>query len=378
VVESLPESECSRSIDLRLPKTEGQRGRYTPISNKARTVVRVNQTRMMQGRANKERKAMKEEAVYVGVDVSRNTLDVADSHSREIRQFANNDEGIRQTTQYIASLCPAGIILEATGNLEMPLAAALQSELLPVTIINPRQVRDFARATGVLAKTDAMDARILALFGLRIKPEVRLLPDRQTREMGSLLTRRRQLQEMLIAEGNRISRADEDIRPNIEGHIKWLKEALSDINNDLERRIKSSPNWREKDNLLRSTPGIGKVVSTTLIIELPELGKLNRRKIAALVGVAPLNRDSGTLRGKRTVWGGRSTLRAALYMAALVATKRNPIIAAFYQRLLEAGKVKKVALVACMRKLLTIINAMMRTMTLWNSQEISQTNSMEA
>ncbi len=196
--------------------------------------------------------------------------------------------------------------------------------------------------------------------------------------MGSLLTRRRQLQEMLIAEGNRISRADEDIRPNIEGHIKWLKEALSDINNDLERRIKSSPNWREKDNLLRSTPGIGKVVSTTLIIELPELGKLNRRKIAALVGVAPLNRDSGTLRGKRTVWGGRSTLRAALYMAALVATKRNPIIAAFYQRLLEAGKVKKVALVACMRKLLTIINAMMRTMTLWNSQEISQTNSMEA
>jgi transposase len=333
---------------------------------------------MMQGRANKERKAMKEEAVYVGVDVSRNTLDVADSRSREIRQFANNDEGIRQTTQYIASLCPAGIILEATGNLEMPLAAALQSELLPVTIINPRQVRDFARATGVLAKTDAMDARILALFGLRIKPEVRLLPDRQTREMGSLLTRRRQLQEMLIAEGNRISRADEDIRPNIEGHIKWLKEALSDINNDLERRIKSSPNWREKDNLLRSTPGIGKVVSTTLIIELPELGKLNRRKIAALVGVAPLNRDSGTLRGKRTVWGGRSTLRAALYMAALVATKRNPIIAAFYQRLLEAGKVKKVALVACMRKLLTIINAMMRTMTLWNSQEISQTNSMEA
>jgi transposase len=333
---------------------------------------------MMQGRAKKERKMMKEEAVYVGVDVSRDTLEVADSISRETCQFANDDEGIRQTAQYIASLKPAGIILEATGNLETPLAAMLQSECLPVTIINPRQIRDFARATGALAKTDAIDARILALFGLRIKPEVRLLPDRQTREMGSLLTRRRQIQEMLIAEGNRLSRADKEIRPNIEDHIQWLKESLSDINSDLERRIKSSPNWREKDNLLRSMPGIGKVVSTTLIIELPELGKLNRRKIAALVGIAPLNRDSGTLRGKRTVWGGRATLRAALYMAALVATKRNPIIAAFYQRLLGAGKVKKVALVACMRKLLTIVNAMMNTMTLWNSQHILQKNVLEA
>lgn len=321
---------------------------------------------------------MKEEGVYVGVDVSKDTLDVAASSSRETFKFANDNEGIRQATQHIASLKPVGIILEATGNLEMPLAVVLQSECLPVTIINPRQVRDFARATGALAKTDAIDARILALFGLRIKPEVRLLPDRQTRETGSLLTRRRQIQEMLIAEGNRLSRADEDIRPNIEDHIQWLKEALSNINADLERRIKSSPNWREKDNLLRSTPGIGKVVSTTLIIELPELGKLNRRKIAALVGVAPFNRDSGTLRGKRTVWGGRATLRAALYMAALVATKRNPIIAAFYQRLLEAGKVKKVALVACMRKLLTIVNAMMRTMTLWNSQKTLQKDAMEA
>jgi transposase len=332
----------------------------------------------MQGRAKKERRMMKEEGVYVGVDVSKDTLDVAASSSGETFNFANDDEGIRQATQLIASLKPAGIILEATGNLEMPLAAVLQSECLPVTIINPRQVRDFARATGALAKTDAIDARILALFGLRIKPEVRLLPDRQTREMGSLLTRRRQIQEMLIAEGNRLSRADQDIRPNIENHIQWLQEALSNINNDLEYRIKNSPNWREKDNLLRSTPGIEKVVSTTLIIELPELGKLNRCKIAALVGVAPLNRDSGTLRGKRTVWGGRATLRAALYMAALVATKRNPIIATFYQRLLEAGKVRKVALVACMRKLLTIVNAMMRTMTLWNSQQTLQKDAVEA
>jgi len=309
-----------------------------------------------------------EEAVYVGVDVAKDTLDVADSGSRETRQFLNDPQGIAQAVQHIASLQPAGIILEATGNLEMPLAAALQAECLPVVIINPRQVRDFARATGALAKTDAIDARILALFGLRIKPEMRPLPDKQAREMRSLLTRRRQLMEMLVAERNRLSRADEDVRPNIKDHIKWLKEALSDINNDLERRIQSSPSWHEKDNLLRSVPGIGKVVSTTLLIELPELGQLNRRKIAALVGVAPLNRDSGAMRGKRTVWGGRAALRAVLYMAALVATKCNPVIAAFYRRLLDVGKVKKVALVACMRKLLTMVNAMMRTRTFWNPE----------
>jgi transposase len=237
---------------------------------------------------------------------------------------------------------------------------------LPLVIINPHQVRDFARATGALAKTDAIDARILALFDLRIRPEMRPLPDKQAREMGRLLTRRRQLIEMLIAERNRLSRTDEDVQPNIKDHIKWLKEALSDINNDLERRIQSSPTWHEKDNLLRSVLGIGKAVSTTLLIELPELGQLNRRKVAALVGIAPLNHDSGTMRGKRTVWGGRATLRAALYMAALVATKHNPIIAAFYLRLLEAGKVKKVALVACIRKLLTMVKAMMRDRIVWN------------
>jgi transposase len=333
---------------------------------------------MMQGRAKKERKPVTKEAVYVGVDVAKDTLDVAVSNSRETRQFANDHEGIARSVQYIASLQPTGIILEATGNLEIPLAAALQAECLPVVIINPRQVRDFARATGALAKTDVIDARVLALFGLRIKPEMRPLPDKQAREMTSLLTRRRQLMEMLIAERNRLSRADEDVQPNIKDHIKWLRKALSDINTDLEHRIRSSPSWCEKDNLLRSVPGIGKVVSTTLLIELPELGQLNRRKVAALVGVAPLNRDSGTLRGKRTVWGGRATLRAALYMAALVATKCNPIIAAFYRRLLDAGKVKKVALVACMRKLLTMVNAMMRASTVWNPEPIRKSVVMEA
>jgi len=295
-------------------------------------------------------------------------MDVASSESGETRQFANNDKGIIEAVRYISGMKPVGIILEATGNMEMPLAAALQARGLPVVIVNPRQVRDFARATGALAKTDAIDARILALFGVRVKPEIRPLPDKKVREMRNLLTRRRQLIEMLTAEHNRLSQSDEDIRPNIETHIKWLEEALSEINDDLDRRIRLSPSWVEKDNLLKSVPGVGKVVSSSLLIELPELGKLNRREIASLVGVAPFNRDSGTMRGRRTVWGGRAKLRSVLYMAALVASRRNPIIAAFYQHLLDAGKVKKVALVACMRKLLTILNAILRTMTVWQPE----------
>jgi len=321
---------------------------------------------------------MVEEAVCVGVDVAKSTLDVAVTDSGETRQFVNDYEGISQAVRYITSEKPAGIILEATGNLEMPLAAALQAGCLPVAVINPRQVRDFAHATGALAKTDTIDARILALFGARVKPEIRPLPDKKTREMRNLLTRRRQLIEMLTAEHNRFFQADDDIRPSIEIHIEWLEEALSDINDDLDRRIRLSPSWLEKDNLLKSVPGVGKVVSSSLLIELPELGMLNRRKIAALVGVAPLNRDSGTMRGRRTVWGGRAKLRAVLYMAALVASRRNPIIAAFYQRLLNAGKAKKVALVACMRKLLTILNAMMRTMTVWQPEIILRRASVEA
>ena len=321
---------------------------------------------------------MKEEAVCVGVDVAKSTLDVASSDSRETRQFANNDEGISQAVRYISGVKPSGIILEATGNLEMPLAAALQGGGLPVVVINPRQVRDFARATGALAKTDAIDARVLALFGAQVKPEIRPLPDKKVREMRNLLTRRRQLIEMLTAEHNRLSQGDKDIRPSIETHIKWLEEALSEINDDLDRRIRLSPSWLEKDNLLKSVPGVGKVVSSSLLIELPELGELNRRKIASLVGVAPFNRDSGTMRGRRTVWGGRAKLRAVLYMAALVASRRNPIIAAFYQRLLDAGKVKKVALVACMRKLLTILNAILRTMTVWQPETVLRCVSREA
>ena len=320
---------------------------------------------------------MTDETVCVGVDVAKRVLDVAVSDSNKVCRFANDDKGISQAVVYITGLRPTGIILEATGRLEMPLAAALQAAGLPVAVINPRQVRDFARATGALAKTDTIDARILALFGVRVKPQIRPLPDKEVCDMRSLLTRRRQLVEILTAERNRTLQADEEVRPGIEAHITWLKEAISEMDEDIENRIRLSPSWREKDNLLKSVPGVGKVVSSSLLIELPELGRLNRRKIAALVGVAPLNRDSGTMRGKRTVWGGRARLRAVLYMAALVASRRNPIIAAFYQRLLDAGKMKKVALVACMRKLLTILNSMMRTMTAWQPQVVLKSVSME-
>lgn len=359
-----PEAGSDRSIDLRFPKTVGKRGRHSLTSEKARTVDRASQARMTQGRAEKEGNQVAD-SVYVGVDVAKSNLDVAVSNSREVTRFTNDDQGIREAIEYMGSLNPDGIILEATGNLEMPLAAALQTVGLPMAIINPRQVRDFARATGMLAKTDSIDARVLALFGVRVKPEVRLLPDKDSRDMASLLRRRLQLVEMLTSEHNRLLQADKDVGQNIAAHIVWLEGTLADIDRNIEDRIKNSPSWLEKDNLLKTVPGIGKVVSSTILIELPELGKLNRRKISALVGVAPLNRDSGTLRGKRTVWGGRARLRAVLYMAALVASRRNPIIAAFYQRLLTAGKAKKVALVACMRKLLTIINAMMHNMTVW-------------
>ncbi len=313
---------------------------------------------------------MTKEAIYVGVDVAKNSLDVAVSNSEEVRQFTNDHEGITNTVQYIAGLKPSEIIIEATGHLEMPLAAALQADCLPVAIINTRQVPDFARATGTLAKTDTIDARLLALFGIRVQPKRRPLPDDKTLEMRNIIMRRRQLIEILTAERNRLFHSSDGVRPGIETHIKWLEEALSAINDELDRRIRRSPSWLQKDNLLKSVPGVGKVVSSSLLIRPPELGMLNRRKIAALVGVAPFNRDSGTMRGRRTVWGGRAKLRAVLYMAALVASRCNPIITAFYQRLLETGKAKKVALVACMRKLLTILNAMIRTMTAWQPEII--------
>ena len=248
----------------------------------------------------------------------------------------------------------------------MPLAAALATAGLPLAMVNPRQVRDFARATGKLAKTDQLDAQVLAHFAEAVRPTPYPLPDAQTQELTALLTRRHQVVEMLTAEKNRLRSARELVHRRVQDHICWLEQELADLDDDLERTLRKSPLWREKDNLLRSVPGIGRVVSITLLADLPELGTLSRHQIAALVGVAPLNRDSGRFRGKRMVWGGRARVRAALYMAALTASRYNPIIKAFYHRLCEAGKARKVALTACMRKLLIILNSMVKHRQTWN------------
>jgi transposase len=260
---------------------------------------------------------------------------------------------------------PTLVVLEATGGLQIPAVAALAAAGLRTVVVNPRQVRQFAGATGRLAKTDAIDAQVLAQFGEAVRPEVRPLPDAATQELSALVNRRRQLIEMLTAEKNRLRLATKKVRPNIEAHICWLEGELLDLEGGLGDVIRSSPVWREQDNLLRSVPGVGPVLSSVLLADLPELGKLGRKEVAALVGVAPLNRDSGLFRGRRQVWGGRSHVRTALYMAALVATRHNPVIKSFYQRLLSGGKPKKVALTACMRKLLTILNAMMRHQAPW-------------
>ena len=245
------------------------------------------------------------------------------------------------------------------------MVAALATAGLPVVVANPRQVRDFAKATGRLAKTDAIDAQILALFAERVRPELRALPDEAVEVLDALLTRRRQLVEMLVAERNRLLVARPTVRHDLQQHIRFLERRLREADDDLHTAVKASPVWRVRDDLLQSVPGVGRVASLTLVAELPELGRLSRKAIAALVGVAPLARDSGTLRGKRLVYGGRAPVRAVLYMAALVAARRNPVIRAFYQRLRTAGKPAKVALTACMRKLLVILNAIARSGTPW-------------
>ncbi|MDO8670906.1 MAG: IS110 family transposase [Dehalococcoidia bacterium] len=305
---------------------------------------------------------------FVGIDVSQSSLDVAEHPGGKQWHYANDDAGIKKVVDLLIGLAPARIVLEATGGMEVPIVGELVAAGLPVVVVNPRQIRDFAKATGTLAKTDALDARIIAHFAAAIKPAVRPLPDQQSQEFSAIMARRRQILEMLVMEKNRLRAARRTVRGRIEAHITWLEGELTDTTHDLERSIRESPVWREKDDLLRSIPGIGPVTSCTLIAGLPELGKLNRKQIAVLVGVAPLNRDSGTLRGKRTIWGGRAQVRSGLYMAALVSTRHNPVIRTLYQRLCKAGKPKKVAIVACMHKLLTILNAMVKNNTHWTQR----------
>lgn len=308
---------------------------------------------------------MQPEETYIGIDVAQASLDVAVHGVDKRWAFSNNEAGIEQAVALLRKLRPALVVLEATGGIELPPVTELMLTRIPVVVVNPRQVRDFAKATGILAKTDVLDARVLAHFAVAVRPAQRPLPDAQAQEFSAVLSRRRQLRDMLTMEKNRIRSARKVLRPGIQAHIEWLTEELARIDDDLGRWVRESPVWRERDNLLRSVKGVGPVVSTTLLADLPELGTLNRKQIAALVGVAPLNRDSGTLRGRRTVWGGRAPVRAALYMATLVAMRHNPAISSFYQRLRAAGKLKKVALVACMHKLLIILNAMIKYLTPW-------------
>ena len=311
--------------------------------------------------------------ISVGIDVSKAQLDVEIRPSGEKQSFANDKVGNKALVKWLAKIAPTLIVLEATGGYERQVTRALVSTDLPAVVVNPRQVRDFAKATGQLAKTDSIDAGVLAHFAEVIRPELRPLPDAVTLELRALTSRRRHLLEMIAAEYNRLEMTSKAVRKSINAHVGYLEQALERINQELDRAIEQSPIWKENEDLLRSAKGIGPVTSRTLLAELPELGTLDRKQIAALVGVAPFNRDSGSLKGRRSIWGGRAPVRGALYMATLVATRRNPVIRDFYNRLMAKGKLFKVALIACMRKLLTILNSMIKHKTRWSNSFLQTT-----
>ena len=303
---------------------------------------------------------------FVGIDVSKHRLDVHVRPSGQTLTAARDSTGLQQLVGSLRKLAPALIVLEATGGFEITVAAALASAGLPLAVVNPRQIRDFARATGRLAKTDALDAQVIALFAERIRPEPRPLADADSQNLAELIARRRQVVEMIGMETNRLYQVrNARVQRMLRTTVNTLTAQLAELDRDIDDTIKRSPVWRAADNLLTSVPGIGDVTAHTLIADLPELGQLDRRRLAALVGVAPINRDSGQMRGKRTIAGGRSDVRNALYMATLSAIRWNPIISQHYKSLVERGRPKKVALVACMRRLLGILNAIMRTNTPW-------------
>jgi transposase len=306
-------------------------------------------------------------AVYAGIDVSKKALDL-DCHPVSHRvQFPNDAGGHQALAAKLEQIGPSLIIVEATGGLEMPLVSVLAMAGLPVTVINPKQARDFAKAIGVLAKTDQVDAVVLARFGEAVKPAIRSVKSEDLRQLEEVLTRRRQLVDMVTAEQNRKQQASLRMAKEIDEHIEWLKQRIRGADTDLGHAIKASPLLKAKADLLASIPGVGKVTVSTLLAELPELGSLNRRAISALTGVCPYNRDSGKYKGRRRIWGGRSSVRSVLYMATLVAIRFNPVLKQAYQRFLDAGKLKKVAIVACMRKLLVTMNAMLRENTMWSA-----------
>jgi len=307
------------------------------------------------------------DVAFAGIDVSKDKFDV---HIRPLDQsesFSYDEAGLNKLVVLLKQVQPQVIVLEATGGYERRLVAVLLTSELPVAVINPERVRHFAKATGQIAKTDALDASVLSLFAQTLQPQPRRLPDAFAQELQDLLARRRQILDMIVAEKNRLETASKPIRGQILQHIKWLEKRLLSVDRDLNQRIQSSPTWKAKDDLLQSVPSIGPVGSSSLLVHLPELGTLNRQQIAALAGVAPINQDSGRFKDHRTTQGGRPAIRAVLYMCTLVATRHNPVIKDFYQRLVLAGKPKMVALIASMRKLLTILNSMIKNNRSWDS-----------
>jgi transposase len=309
---------------------------------------------------------------FVGIDVAKASLDVHIDAEKRSLHVDYDEAGIAQIVRELRQAAPTLIVLEATGGLEVRIATELAHSRLPVAVVNPRQARDFARAKGCLAKTDRVDAIILASFARCIRPEIRPMKDEESRELDELLNRRRQLVNNRTQEKLRINTVvSKQIRKDVQQHIDWLEKRIAKIDEELDRRLRASEVWRVKDDLLRAIPGVGAVTTLTLLAKCPELGTLNRREIAALVGVAPLANDSGKHRGKRFIWGGRGEVRAVLYMAILSAKCYNPVIRVFAERLEQAGKPPKVVLVACMRKLLTIMNAMLKNNTPWNAQGVA-------
>jgi transposase len=307
--------------------------------------------------------------VWVGIDISKAHVDVAVYGGAQWRETTDSG-GLARVTSQLVDLRTTLVVMEASGGYEVPVAAVLAAAGVAVAIVNPRQVRHFARATGVLAKTDRLDAAVLAHFGALVQPEPRALPDADQVALLELVQRRRQLVDMLVAEQQRRRTVGGRVGQQIQEHVSWLERRLDEIDRDLRDMLRASPVWREKDDVLQGVPGVGPALSATLLAELPELGALTRRQIAALVGVAPLARDSGTLHGRRTCWAGRASVRSVLYMATLVATRVNPHIRVVYERLRTAGKPKLVALVACMRKLLITLNAMLAHRTAWRTEVV--------
>lgn len=305
------------------------------------------------------------DAVYMGIDVSKARLDYAYYQDKKRYQVGRDTDGVAHLVAECQQRAVRLVVVEATGGMELVVVGALLAAGVPTAVVNPRQARDFAKAAGQLAKTDKIDAHLLAHFGAVMQPRVYQMPSPEAQRLEALLTRRSQLIEMRTSERNRLPSIHESQRDNLQQHIAWLNAEVKQLEQELEHTLRQSETWKAKDELLQSVPGVGKIVSASLLAWLPELGQLSGKQIAALVGVAPLNRDSGQMKGRRTIWGGRAQVRAALYMAALSAIVHNPVIAAFYRRLLAAGKPFKVAITACMRKLLTILNAMMKHGSLW-------------